>query len=507
MKARHWLQGCGAGILIMLRCLWLHISPLHADLYHRMLPLNAVYWGVLIDLTFDCLLFAGIFWLLERYDPGQRSVWRALLAALLLSRIYVFIVWMGYVSPRVMRPQTLLMGLACVGLVLCFWKKLAYSRTIRAFQGGLALLGVSILWMAPQLVFMAVHPEPHENPTFAKPIAQIPSQQRRIVWVVFDELSQDQMLDHRQPDIDLPQLDRFRSQSVMFSDLKPAGYYTELVLPSLLWGKVVTGERSNLDGVLSVKTTTGKWQRFPANQSIFADAQRDGWSAGVAGWYNPYCRTYAPELDWCAWKFTLAIPGDYSSEHGVVWNVFAPLRKPVLRLLSRKRRLPSTAAVHAADYKQLMQWSHELIADENIRFVFLHLPLPHPDGFYNRHTGQLGVLGSYLDNLVLTDQTLGELMQWIGQTKSADQTTVIVCSDHSWRVPMWRNLPEWTREDATVSEGRFDPRPVLMVHFPEQTTAKVISQPFPALKEHDLVDSLLRHPMDATGLEEWVHKQ
>ena len=49
MKGRVWLEGCGAGILFTLAYTWFHISPLHTDLYHRLLPMNAVYWGVAIE--------------------------------------------------------------------------------------------------------------------------------------------------------------------------------------------------------------------------------------------------------------------------------------------------------------------------------------------------------------------------------------------------------------------------------------------------------------------------
>jgi hypothetical protein len=34
----------------------------------------------------------------------------------------------------------------------------------------------------------------------------------------------------------------------------------------------------------------------------------------------------------------------------------------------------------------------------------------------------------------------------------------------------------------------------------------VIEQPFPALKEHDLIQSLLQSPMTADDLEDWVRR-
>lgn len=112
-----------------------------------------------------------------------------------------------------------------------------------------------------------------------------------------------------------------------------------------------------------------------------------------------------------------------------------------------------------------------LIDNEAIRFAFIHLPVPHPPGIYDRHTGKLGVQGTYLDNLVLADKAIGALLDTIGQTKAASRTIVVISSDHSWRTAMWRRGdPTWSEEEALASRGKFDSRPVLLIHFPENSS-------------------------------------
>jgi hypothetical protein len=74
-------------------------------------------------------------------------------------------------------------------------------------------------------------------------------------------------------------------------------------------------------------------------------------------------------------------------------------------------------------------------------------------------------------------------------------------------VPIWRNKSVWTQKDEAASRGRFDPRPVLIVHFPDETAPLQIDQPFPILKEHGLIESLLRHPVTVSGFEGWVRSQ
>ena len=50
-----WLEGTGAGIVIMFRLIAVHLSPGHEDLFHRVLPMTAVYRGLLIDLLAVCV--------------------------------------------------------------------------------------------------------------------------------------------------------------------------------------------------------------------------------------------------------------------------------------------------------------------------------------------------------------------------------------------------------------------------------------------------------------------
>jgi hypothetical protein len=134
--------------------------------------------------------------------------------------------------------------------------------------------------------------------------------------------------------------------------------------------------------------------------------------------------------------------------------------------------------------------------------------VPHPGGFYNRRTQQVGVDGSYLDNLVLADRTLGKLRRAIEETSLAAKTTVIVSSDHSWRVDLWRPTTDWRAEDERVSGDRFDPRPLLMVHFPEQRSAVRMDRPFPLIEMHTMIQVMLAGLVDnAAKLESFAREE
>ena len=221
--------------------------------------------------------------------------------------------------------------MCAAGLLLWLTRRNWYSAAVHAGRFVLLLVGFAIFWMMPELVYMAVKAEPHDVASYSRTVSQDARPERRIVWLLFDELSYDQVFEHRQPGIPLPNFDHLASESVSFSDVQPAGYYTELIMPSLLWGKRIRRERSDLGGQVQVKTELG-WQPYPDDRTLFADANREVWRAGAAGWYIPYCRTYARELTWCEEALGSPIPGDYSPEKSVWQNVAAPLNKALAGL-------------------------------------------------------------------------------------------------------------------------------------------------------------------------------
>lgn len=504
MKGRVWAEGCGAAILFTLSYTWFHISPLHTDLYHRLLPMNAVYAGVAIDLAMLCAISALILRLLEKHDGEQLSLWWVLIGGILAARTTAGLAVAGLIGYRVATPARVFIAACVVGVLLWLVRRGWYSQVVRSGRFVLLLLGFAIFWMLPELVYMAVKAEPHDVAAYGRPMDKADPPERRIVWVLFDELSYDQVFDHRQADIRLPNFDRFADESTSFNNVQPVGYYTELIIPSLLWGERIRQERSDFAGHAAVKTAEG-WREYPDDHTIFADARRAGMRTGAVGWYIPYCRTYARELDWCEELLGSPIPGNYSPERSVAWNVMAPVSKPIARLAGRRIAQPTTAEEHAEQYRTLMESSLRMIAEERLGFVFIHLPVPHPGGFYDRRTGRLGVNGSYIDNLVLADEALQQLMEWVEETPTASRTTVIVSSDHAWRVRMWKMSPLWTEEDEQVSQERFDPRPVLMVRFPGSATGTKIEAAFPELKTHELIGGVIAGKIGSNAdVEKWV---
>jgi Sulfatase len=497
MSSKTIMQGFGAAIAILLLRVWPLISPHHSLIYHSILPVNSLIWGMLISLGTLTLLAALLFGYLKKSDtPLNTFIWALVAAGLAPALVGNIAAWrqkgLAYLYVEVLFYGTLLAALA-----LRWRLPSAYQHAVRGMLVLLLLVGCGMAWVVPELLYLALRTQPRDAqmPVTRARSSNVrettPGDRGRIVWLLFDELSYEQAFDHRFSGLEMPAFDRIRSESVSFSDLKPAGSDTERALPSFFLGHVVDAIRSNLNGDLLVKLDGQKdWQAFDAQATLFSDAQRLGWTAGLVGWYNPYCRILGETLNYCFWRMGNGQWNGTSRDQSVLKNATAPFMEMVGSWQS-KPGSPQEEK-HAADLAAVVSQAKALIRDQSIGFVFIHLPVPHPPGIYDRRTGHERASGTYIDNLALADEVLEELIGTLQTTASAAKTTVIVCSDHSWRVALWRPTPQWSHEEEIASHGHFDPRPVLMIHFPGQTTEHDITQPFDEIRIHDIVARMLR---------------
>lgn len=494
---RQLAEAAGCALLLLPNYLQL-LRPSNLALYHHQLPVSHLVSGVLIDALALFILIEMFLLSVPHFPQPLQRIVIAMFAGLMLWRMVdiaaatcndaqIFIAFWNSI-----RKPACIITSAAFGVFanLSSRKVGSIVRWIRVIPAAFAF---SAFWIVPRLLYIALAQQPA---MFNPPLDAFPPAHdelhRRVVWILFDELSYDQSFEHVGPDVALPHLSNFRSRSISFSNLQPIGYYTELIIPSLFLGKRIDRVRSTVDGELSYDAGSRHlWKKYDPDMTLFAIAQRRGWNAGIVGWYNPYCRILGPVLNTCFWQPVDIFPTEEygaSEEKSALANA-AALPQWYLR---RFNRGATAADEHIREYREVMKRALVLIDDTRVRFVFLHLPLPHPPGIYDRRRHKLRSAGTYLDNLVLADDMFGTILRQIDMTSSAKQTTVIVSSDHSWRVPLWRDTAEWTSEEERASGGRFDPRPVLLIHFPGQTSGKEVANSVSELLEYDLVAAMLR---------------
>jgi phage shock protein PspC (stress-responsive transcriptional regulator) len=511
--AAHILAGLGITFLLTIPAWQVFTEPSHLGLYHSHLPVTQPIEALLVDLCFIFLLTTCLLLASDRL-PARfgRSFWACISFFFLWYFAYYFLAhyivpaasgpkgalgWclgaMGFLQKR--KKVILLLGMAATlvgGLVTPrFTSKLSHASRII-----IACFGLTCLWVPPYLVYLAIIPEPSDSGFYPSALLRPEHQQhQRLIWILLDELSYDQAFDHRAAGVSMPNLDRFRARSFSFGDLSPDGYYTDLVIPSLFIGQPIMEISSTPQGALRYRNESQHhWIAFDPKATLFALARSKGWSTGVAGSYIPYCRIFASELDECYWTPLGRLPLQSHSDPDNDTILSDALRMPDLYL--KKLEPGGQQAIHRNESLHTLQdvipEADKLIADGRIEFAFLHFLVPHPPGFYDRraHTVRMG--GTYLDNLVLADGLFGHLMRQIALTPSAGQTIVIVSSDHSWRVPMWKASMFWSEEEERASGGRFDSRPVLLVHFPGQKYEEDVNTGKPEMIVHGIITQIIQ---------------
>jgi hypothetical protein len=512
VKTRSFVEGVGIAILLLANLLWPLLSPYHLTIYHDPLSVSAIATGFALDLAVLGIFFAIVLVLLDYYRPEQSGfLWAALLACCVTKAvdftIFLFTYYGVSISWVFESRVVLLCAMFIAGLLFSRFSPRAFQKSVQAARFGFLLLGCCVFWMAPQLVYTAIRTHKPAPNSFNRTVQPPSSSQGRIIWILLDELSYDQVFEHRQPSVNLPHFDELKNESVVFSDVQPEGYYTERILPALFLGRKINNVRSSLRGELYIHDVkASRWEPFNQEASIFGEAERSGWTTGIAGWYNPYCHMLKNVLDSCYWDASDPFPHKFiGGRHAILSAAIYPLDPLLSHLRVFAAPSDSPLQAHAQEYRDVFGAADALIQNESIRFVFLHIPVPHPPGIYDRRTNRLGVKGTYLDNLVLADRTLGTLLGTIQRTEAGARTTLIVSSDHSWRVPMWRPESAWTPEEERASGGRFDPRPFLLIRFPGNNAGEVRTEPFPELATHSVIRAMLKNEVHSqSDLDRWL---
>jgi len=335
----------------------------------------------------------------------------------------------------------------------------------------------------------------------------------RILFLLLDELSYDQIYEHRFPGLQLPAFDQLAAQSTNFTHVIPAGEYTRTVLPTLLTGIPSNHIRVSAQGhLLALHNPIDNHSHpFDPHQTVFQDALTHGYRTGLAGWYNPYCRILPNVLDRCFWTYREFTPADLSPNATASHNLLLPFRALLATLhIAYPADHPLTdeqkdLQQHTADYQALLTAGDQLLADPSTDFTFLHIPVPHPYGFYDRRRHTFASAHtSYLDNLALADLYLAHVRQQLELTNQWDSTAVLIMGDHSWRTSfVWLTSASWTEEDAKASHnGEFDDRPAYLLKLPHQHQPARIDDPFDAVRTRALLQALesntLQTPTDLT---------
>ncbi len=464
---------------------------------HTPFPLARICYAQIVDILLVALLLFVIFSLAARtrYYPWVRLLAAIVIPPYLIQRTQSFFPF-DLIEGLVL---ILLVAWAGILLLLLLRFKKWYRWVLRAGSAVAAALIIFALSSISQLLWVAHwKPAPNQIAAAWATTPQPPRQHPLLVWIVFDELSYDQVFEHRAHDLNLSNFDALRAQSTLFTDTQPAGYHTVKIVPSLLTGKSVDGIRYNFHNHLWVHhQDESGWAPIDGAQTVFADAEQAGWRTAAVGWYNPYCAIYSNAIQNCFWTNHDMFDG-LMAQNAPFWtNVYTPLAQVVRELKSPARADHDLCTFDVRHRYQthidLQQHAFQLLHTDQADFVFLHFSIPHSPNIWSRiHDDYTQYCdSSYLDNLALTDRVLGQVLTTLKSSPRWNQTTLVVQGDHGWRIDAWNWLPAWTQEDDAASRGVFDPRPALIIHQPGQSQPKTVANPWPIIQIHGVVEQVL----------------
>jgi hypothetical protein len=499
------------------------VASEHELVYHMTGSASVIFIPVLIYLIVLSGLLAVLLMLVERHGRLRGIVWSGAVFALpwILLRSCA-----GLMEDTVPTWISLLVGLASLLIFVVIavrWRSIrpAFEEVqpvVATVLGVFALCGLVVFahliwfgWQARDL---------NPAPTLHHPQLIKGSPHQRIVWIVLDELSYQQVYERRFPGLQLPAFDQLAADSTVFTHVVPAGRFTRQVIPSLFTG--IPSDEVDVSGagllVTIHDTASGRWDRFQQHKTVFQDAIDAGYTTGVAGWFNPYCRILPAVLDHCYWTFRKDnVAGGLSPNKSAAANLVLPFRMLWLDIgnFLRNGTLPPSEEridiqMHTADYRELLAAGDSLLSDPSVGFVFLHMPVPHPYGFYDRKSeGFATHHTSYIDNLALADRYLAHVRQLLEQEHEWDSSAVVVMGDHSWRTSfVWKNSAGWTAEDEAASHGgQFDSRPAYIVKLPNQQTGERMDASFGAIRTRAMFDAMMQNRLRTPeALEQWARQ-
>jgi hypothetical protein len=499
------------------------ISTEHDLIYHLIGSASSVIVPIIVYVVALSVLLTALLFLAERPGALRVIIWSAFILALPSILLHTFANFSGNEVPDwFTNAVAIVCFLALIGISI-FWKKFVprferIQHTAAAILGFFAFTGLLIfaqlVWSGWQARNLNPAPALHKTQLTSAPPHQ------RIIWLLLDELSYQQLYERRFPGLDLPAFDKLAAQSTVFTHVVPAGVYTRYILPTLFTGIPSDAVDISARGLLvSLRDpSTGNWTAFHQHQTVFQDAIDAGYTTGIAGWYNPYCRIMPEVLDHCFWIYRQTTPANLSPNRSLAVDLIRPFRNLWLDTTHLFGRGPGSLSdetrdirQHSSDYRRLLAAGDAYLADPSIDFLFLHLPIPHPYGFYDRKKrGFTTRHTSYIDNLALSDLYLNHIRHVLENKNQWDSSTIIVMGDHSWRTTqIWKDSMTWTDEDQAASRGgEFDDRPAYIVKLPNQQIPARIDQPFSAIRTRALLDALMQdHLLTPANLQTWASQQ
>jgi hypothetical protein len=358
------------------------------------------------------------------------------------------------------------------------------------------------------------------EPAVAEQLAQLRPRpenkvKNRVVWIIFDEL------DYRVPfeikPLALPEFERFKNESLSATDARSPARDTLESIPSLLTGKPVEHGSPSGKAELILHFADQTTAKFSETNDIFSDVRALDGNAAVIGWYHSYCRTIGRRLAACGWEgdkysgsrslgaamlrqaeeLAVLLPLIFSSDIDLIEQSIDSNFEP------EEERTREMVDAH----RQRLEAVKAAVVNPELDLVFIHLPLPHPPAKYDRLTREFSQLHQdYVNNLALSDDVLGQIRRQMEEAGEWDDSTVLISTDHQWRVEHWKDSKiSFTANDRALTGEIEDRRVPFMIKLKNQKQATVYDRRFNTVVSRALLLAVMKGEINAPAeLKNWL---
>ena len=138
----------------------------------------------------------------------------------------------------------------------------------------------------------------------------------------------------------------------------------------------------------------------------------------------------------------------------------------------------------------------QIVANPNIELALIHMPFPHNPYLYDATSKEFGSGSTYFDNLILTDNFLGEIRQTMEKSNLWNESTVIVSSDHQWRINEYRD--SLTQLEREITKETEHPQIPFFIKLSGSQQPLVYEKPFNTVITANLILALMRGEISTT---------
>ena len=473
---------------------------------------------LLISTILASLLVSAVFWLawlwVERHStPGRRRFAHCVFLLVLIFPLESVRRYWNTVTEKFDLGSNgalfAVEGVVAVGFVMLLFGNTRILHPARKVAMWLTLLLPALLI---DFTMTRLGMEPPESYAPDPPAAMLPPRPSspRLIWLIFDELDQHMVFDRRPADLELPEIDRLRSEGLMADHAAQISDHTTIALPSLLSGRLFTEAHPEGADVLRLQPEGSKQSvTWESQANVFERARNLGVNSALAGWHHPYCRVIGDQLVHCfavpSTHSTAALTVEAHSERdGVRGTVPRLFRRQIYNLadMLHSSQEPDSTLLRDTEIQQDQQQQYLAIrdaayreaADPQVGLLFVHFPTPHPFPIYDRRGRTFKLRGGldYFDNLALADRTIGELRRTLEQAGLWNRTALLVSGDHGLRSAQWKGRLGWTEEMDRLADGHTPLDVPFLLRLPGSTQPATVTRSFSSVISAEVALSVLR---------------